>query len=60
MGVKLVKKCNKTLLFFKKFILCGKIDMKIEISVSEFIPPPDFSLRRLKNDKKIPKSEAKL
>ena len=36
---------------FIKFILCGKTNMKYEISVSELTPPPNFSLIPLKNRK---------
>ena len=36
---------------FIKFILYGKIDMKYEISVSEWTPSPNFSLIPLKIEK---------
>ena len=39
-----VSKNDRKLFIFIKFMLCEKIDMKYEISVSELTPPPDFSL----------------
>ena len=38
---------------FIKFILYGKIDMKYEISFSELIHPPNFSLIPLKIEKLV-------
>ena len=35
-------------LYLIKFILCGKTDIKYATSVTELIPPPDFSLIPMK------------
>ena len=38
---------------FIRFNLCGKIDMKYEISVSELTPAPNFCLIPLKTEKMV-------
>ena len=43
-----LNKNDKKTFIFIEFILCGKTDIKYEISVSELTHPPNFSLIRLK------------